>query len=87
MPTVSEEHTRKVKQKDLAKMLDRSPGAVSQAVRRTHYCAGYPVFDWAKWHPNGKQIEHFEVPLQVLKELVPEEEYLKYGIFTSDQDE
>lgn len=79
--TVSESDFRKVPQKDLAKMIDRTPGALSQAVRRTHYCAGYPVFEWAKWHPGGKQIEHYEVPVQVLKEVLPDKEYSRFGIF------
>jgi hypothetical protein len=79
--TVSDEDYRKVKQKDLAGMIDRTPGALSQAVRRTHFCAGYPVFEWAKWHPGGKQVMHYEVPVQVLKELLPKEEYARYGIF------
>lgn len=81
MPAVSEKNTRKVKQKDLAAMLGRTPGALSQAVRRTHFCAGYPVFEWAKWHPGGKQIMHYEVPVQVLKEVAPRDEWTKYAIF------
>ena len=75
------ENSRPVKQKDLADMLDRTPGALSQAVRRTHLCADYPVFEWAEWHPGGKQILHYKVPIQVLKEILPEEEYARYGIF------
>lgn len=81
MPATVSDDYRKVKQKDLAEMIDRTPGALSQAVRRTHFCAEYPVFEWAKWHPGGKQIMHYEVPVQVLKELLPEEEYARYGIF------
>lgn len=81
MPVVSDQDTRPVKQKDLAAMLDRTPTALSQAVRRTYYCADYPVFEWAKWHPGGKQIEAYEVPTQVLKELLPEQEWSKFGIF------
>lgn len=79
--TVSDENYREVRQKDLADMIDRAPGTLSQAVRRKHYCAGYPVFNWAKWHPGGKQIECYQVPVQVLKELLPKEEYTSYGIF------
>lgn len=81
MPAVAEKDTRKVKQKDLAEMIDRTPTALSQAVRRTYFCAEYPVFEWAKWHPGGKQIMHYEVPVRVLKELLPKEEWTKYGIF------
>jgi hypothetical protein len=82
MPTtVSDDDYREVSQKDLAAMVDRAPGTLSQAVRRTHYCAGYPVFDWVKWHPGGNQIECYRVPVHVLKELLPEEEYARYGIF------
>ena len=82
MPTtVSDDDYREVSQKQLAAMVDRAPGTLSQAVRRTHYCAGYPVFDWAKWHPGGNQIECYQVPVRVLRELLPEEEYARYGIF------
>lgn len=62
-------------------MLDRTPGTLSTAVRRKYYCAEYPIFEWVKWHPGGKQIECYQVPVQVLKELLPEAEYTKYGIF------
>jgi hypothetical protein len=79
--TVSDHDYREVSQKELAAMIDRAAGSLSQAVRRKYYCAGYPVFDWAKWHPGGKQIECYQVPVQVLKEILPEEEYTRYGIF------
>lgn len=81
MPAVADQNTRKVKQKDLAAMLDRTPTALSQAVRRKYFCAGYPVFEWAVWHPGGKQIMHYEVPVQVLKEIAPKDEWISYGIF------
>lgn len=81
MPTVSDQDTRSVKQKDLAAMLDRTPTALSQAARSKYYCADYPVFEWVKWHPAGNQIEGYDVPIPVLKELLPEEEWTKFGIF------
>jgi len=79
--TVSDQEYREVSQQDLAAMIDRAPGTLSRAVRRRYYCAEYPVFEWAKWHPAGNQIECYRVPVQVLKELLPEEEYAKYGVF------
>ena len=82
MPTtVSDQKYREISQKELAAMLDRAPATVSRAVRRKYYCADYPVFEWAKWHPAGNQIECFRVPVQVLKELLPEEEFVRYGLF------
>jgi hypothetical protein len=79
--TVSDQKHREVSQQELAAMIDRAPGTLSRAVRRRYYCAGYPVFEWAKWHPAGNQIECYRVPIQVLRELLPEEEYARYGIF------
>jgi hypothetical protein len=81
MPDIASKEYRVVDQKDLADMLDRSSAAISQSVRRTHFCAGYPLFEWAKWHPGGKQVMHYEVPVAVLKELLPEEEHTRFGIF------
>ena len=81
MPDTVSENYCLVEHGDLAEMLDRTSAAVSQAVRRTHFCAGYPVFEWAEWHPNGKQVMHYKVPVPDLKVLLPEDEYAHYGIF------
>lgn len=81
MPAVTDKDTREVSQQDLADMINRTPTAVSQATRRKYFCAGYPVFEWAEWHPAGKQIRHYNVPVQVLKEIVPDDELTKHAIF------
>ena len=82
MPAIVPENDyRELSQKELADLIDRAPATLSQAVRRTHYCAGYPVFDWAKWHPAGNQVECYQVPIRVLKEKLPKEEYTEFGIF------
>ena len=81
MPDTASEDFRIVEQKDLVNILDRSSAAISQSVRRTHLCAGYPLFEWAKWHPGGKQVMHYEVPVRVMKEILPRGEYSRFGIF------
>lgn len=78
--TVADEQTRRVSLRDLAEMLNRTPAAVSQAAHRKHFCKGYPVFKWAEWHPAGNQIRFYMVPTYVLRDLVPPEEYDRWGL-------
>ena len=81
MPAVKEEPTRPVSGEDLADMLNRDPTTVSRAGRKKYFCNDFPVFKWAEMHPRGNQIRHFNVPVRVLKERLPKEEWTRYGIF------
>ena len=81
MPAVAEEEdTRKVTLRQLAEMLNREPASVSQAAHKKFFCNGHPVFDWAKWHPRGNKVMHYEVPVHVLRDLVPSFEHDKWGL-------
>lgn len=86
MPAITEKATKQVRLEDLADMLNRDSTSVSRAAHDKYFCAGYPVFKWAVWHPRGNQVRHYEVPVHDLKELLPPAEYSKYGIFETDAD-
>lgn len=82
MPIVAEEeNTRRVKGKDLADMLNRTPGTLSSAATNKYFCNDYPVFEWAEMHPAGNQVRHYNVPVRFLKERLPKEEWERFGIF------
>lgn len=82
MPTVAEEDTRTVSGKELADMLNRAPGTISRGAKRKYFVQEkYPVFEWAEWHPAGNIVRQYHVPVQVLKEKLPQSEWSKHGIY------
>jgi hypothetical protein len=81
MPAVAEnEDTRKVTRMELAEMLNRSGDAISRAAHKKFFCNGWPIFEWAEWHPRGNQIRFYRVPVHVLRDLVPPSEYDRWGL-------
>lgn len=81
MPSVAEEKdTAKVKRRDLAELLGVRPAVISRAAHEKYFCQGYPVFEWAVWHPRGNQVRHYEVPKEILRDLVPPSEHIIYGL-------
>jgi hypothetical protein len=80
MPAVAAEDTRKVTRDQLAELLNRRPETVSQAAHQKYFCNGHPVFEWAEWHPRGTSIRHYNVPVHVLRDLVPSSEYQRWGL-------
>jgi hypothetical protein len=80
MPAVSDKETSKVSLRDLADLLDRDDSTVSRCARGKYFCAGYPVWEWAVWHPRGNVIRHYQVPKHILRDLVPQDEHVIYGL-------
>lgn len=80
MPAVADKDTAKVNRETLAGLLNRDPSTLSRAAREKYFCNEYPVFEWAVWHPRGNHIRHYEVPKHVLRDLLPQSEYWKYGL-------
>lgn len=80
METTEEEVTRKVDVSTLADLLDVSKSAVSRAGHMKFFCQGFPVFEWAEWHPRGNKIRFYRVPRSVMLDLVPPEEYDRWGL-------
>jgi hypothetical protein len=81
MPAVAQdEETAKVERRSLAQMLGVTPNAVSTAAHEKYFCKGYPVFEWAVWHPRGTKVRHYQVPKDVLRDLVPKDEHYIYGL-------
>jgi len=82
MPKVSDaEHTTKLTRDELADVLGVSPAAISRSAHEKYFCKGYPVWEWAEWHPRGKTVMHYSVPQPVLKQKLSRDEYPKYDIF------
>lgn len=63
--------TRRLDRKELAEILGVVPHTISGAVHGEYLCRGYPVYEWAEWHPRGNQVRHYQVPVQILEEEAP----------------
>lgn len=81
MPDTKKVDTVRIKRRELADLLGVSGAAVSRAVHQKFYCGGFPIWEWAEWHPRGNQIEAYEVPKWAVKDLADQEEWPKYDIF------
>jgi hypothetical protein len=81
MPAVAEEkETAKINRPELAELLGVQPPTLSRAAQEKYFCRGYRVWEWAVWHPRGNQVRHYEVPKEILRDLVPPSEHIKYGL-------
>ena len=56
----------------LASVLGIRATSLSSAARKRHFSRGYPVAEWAVWHPGGAQIMGYDVPFSVARELLPD---------------
>lgn len=80
MPAVEEKRTAKVRRRQLAELLGVAPAAISRAAHDKYFCKGYPVWEWAVWHPRGNIVRYYEVPKEILRDLVPPSEHHIYGL-------
>lgn len=81
MPAVAEKReTAKVDRVTLAELLNVAPGTISRCAHRDYFCRDFPIFEWAVWHPRGNQVRHYEVPKEILRDLLPPSEYQNYGL-------
>jgi hypothetical protein len=88
MPAVAEkENTRTVSGKELADILNCTQSTLSTAAHKKYFTRDYPVFEWAEMHPAGNIVRHYHVPVQVLKERLPKEEWSDFAIFADPDEE
>ena len=81
MPTVYDEvETAKVDRRQLADILGVRPPNISRAAHKKYLCQGFPVHEWAVWHPRGNQVLHYQVPKPILRDLLPPSEHIIYGL-------
>lgn len=84
--TVEGEETVTMSQQELGEILGRAPANVSQATYKKHFCAGYPVFEWAEMHPAGNQVRRYHVPKRIVKDKLDPGEWIEYGILDNIND-
>jgi predicted transcriptional regulator len=58
--------------KKLAKLLNVSTAAVSDAIKHNHQCGGQPICEWAEFSESGR-VKGYDVPNDLMKELTTEE--------------
>jgi hypothetical protein len=81
MPATKDDvETAKVKRQPLADLLGVTPSCISQAAHGKYFVRNFPVWEWAVWHPRGNTIRFYRVPKPLLRDLVPPEEHILYGL-------
>ncbi len=60
---------RRLTQKELAKYLNVTPSALSQATKQGRSCQGWPVSEWAECR--GGRVFWYEVPDEAASEIRP----------------
>jgi hypothetical protein len=58
-----------IEAKELAKMLDVTPSAISYATKKDHLCKGYPVAEWADRTSRGR-VNGYRVPENIYMEFI-----------------
>lgn len=66
--------TRKLNRNQLAEALGVEPHTVSGATHGRFLCQGYPLHEWAVWHPRGNEVRYYEVPTHALQTEPSEEQ-------------
>jgi hypothetical protein len=81
MPATQDDvETAKVTRNALADILGVAGPTVSNAAHNKYFVRDFPVWEWAVWHPRGSTIRFYRVPKPILRDLVPPEEHILYGL-------
>lgn len=59
--------TQELDRNQLAEVLGVEPHTVSAAAHGQFFCRGYPLHEWAVWHPRGNEVQYYEVPICVIQ--------------------